>query len=72
MVEKLLEIYNNSEEVRKRVENGYNWIVNKMDWQKGIVPQWVKLFDKAYTDMRSKVSMPERSSTEHTIKAEVF
>jgi len=72
MVEKLLEIYNNPEEVRKRVENGYNWIVNKMDWQKGIVPQWVKLFDKAYTDMRSKVSIPERSSTEHTIKAEVF
>jgi len=64
MVEKLLEIYNNPEEAKRRAENGYKWVTTKMDWQKHIVPQWVKLFDKAYTDMLLDVNRQERGMSD--------
>ena len=53
MVEKMLDVYNNPEEAKRRAENAYNWVTMKMDWQKNIVPQWVELFDKVYEEMQS-------------------
>lgn len=46
MVEKMLDVYNNRQEAKRRAENAYNWVTTTMDWNKNIVPQWVELFDK--------------------------
>ena len=53
MVEKMLDVYNNPEEAKRRAENAYNWVTMKMDWQKNIVPQWIELFDKVYKESQS-------------------
>ena len=53
MVEKMLDVYNNPEEAKRRAENAYNWVTMKMDWQNNIVPQWVELFDKVYQESQS-------------------
>ena len=49
MVEKMLDVYNNREEAKRRAENAYNWVTTTMDWEKNIVPQWIKLFDEVLT-----------------------
>ncbi len=51
MVSKLLEVYNNKDEVKKKVENAYNWVMTQMDWQTSIVPKWIDVFDRAYMDL---------------------
>jgi D-inositol-3-phosphate glycosyltransferase len=51
MVEKMLEVYNNKEEVKRRTENAYAWVTTQMDWQNGVVPKWLKVFEKAYDDL---------------------
>ena len=51
LVKVLLDIYNNREEAERRATNGYKWINNSMDWIRHIVPQWVKVFEKAYSEM---------------------
>lgn len=62
LVNKLVEIHDNPDEVERKVENAYKWITGEMDWQKGIVPQWVKLFDKAVDEVMSmKKSDPQVS-----------
>jgi len=48
LVDKLVYVYNNREEAIQKAENAYKWIVEKMDWQKNIVKQWVELFDELY------------------------
>lgn len=48
MVEKMLDVYNNPEERKRRVENAYRWVQVKLDWQGPIANQWVSLFDEAY------------------------
>lgn len=51
LVRILVSIYNNRGEAMQKAENGYQWITNNMDWLKHIVPQWVKLFDRAVREM---------------------
>jgi glycosyltransferase involved in cell wall biosynthesis len=54
LVETLVDIYNNPEEAKRRAENAYKWVNTEMDWQRGIAPMWVKLFDKAYASMQQE------------------
>jgi len=61
MVEKLVHIYNNREEAEEKAENAYKWVTTEMDWQKHIVPQWVKLFDKVYEELAADESIVENS-----------
>lgn len=51
LVKVLLSIYNDRIEAERRAMNGYKWINNSMDWIRHIVPQWVKVFEKAYSEM---------------------
>lgn len=53
LIRQMLAVYNNGDEVKRRAENAYTWIQTKMDWQSCIVPQWVKVFDESYTDLKS-------------------
>ena len=53
LVGALVHIYNNREEAKEKAENAYKWVINNMDWQRHIVPQWIKLFDKAHADLKS-------------------
>jgi glycosyltransferase involved in cell wall biosynthesis len=53
MVDKLVHIYNNRDEAASKAENAYNWIINSMDWQKSIIPQWVQVFDEAVEELVS-------------------
>jgi len=46
MVEKMLEVYNNKDEVNRRVENAYNWVKEELDWQGKIGQRWVEVFDE--------------------------
>jgi len=48
LVDKLVDVYTNREEATKKAENAYKWVVEEMDWQKGIARQWVELFDESY------------------------
>jgi glycosyltransferase involved in cell wall biosynthesis len=47
MVKTLVHIYNNRDEAKEKAENAYKWVTDEMDWQRGIAPQWVKIFDRA-------------------------
>lgn len=47
MVKTLVHIYNNRDEAQQKAENAYKWVTDEMDWQRSIVPYWIKLFDKA-------------------------
>jgi glycosyltransferase involved in cell wall biosynthesis len=61
MVKVMLEVYNNREEAARRAENAYNWVTTQMEWQTCIVPQWVKVFNYAYMDLKRgerKVEIP--------------
>jgi D-inositol-3-phosphate glycosyltransferase len=51
MVDKMLHIYHNQDEAAQKAENAYNWVHNEMDWQKHIVPMWIKVFDAMYNEL---------------------
>jgi len=72
MVKQMLEVYNNAQEAKKRAENAYTWVKTKMDWQSCIVPQWVKLFDTAVSDLKGTDSRPQLPKGNNIIKAEEF
>ena len=72
MVNTMLDVYNNPEEAARRAENAYEWIVTKMDWSTGVVPQWIKLFDKAYEEMQEAYRPVEDVEEEKVIEAETF
>lgn len=55
MVEKMLDVYNNPEEAKRRAKNAYGWVTMKMDWQRNIVPQWVEVFDKIYYESQKNI-----------------
>jgi hypothetical protein len=71
MVSKMREVYYNRHEAKAKAEKAYVWATTKMDWQSCIVPQWVKLFDQAYEDLKKGVK-PQAQKTEAVIGAEVF
>lgn len=54
MVETMLHVYENRDEAKEKAENAYRWITNEMDWQRNIVPQWVKIFDGAFEDLKKE------------------
>ena len=67
MVEKMLDIYNNKKEAKRRAENAYVFVTTKMDWQRNIVPQWIKLFDETLT---SSQSSEQKDGRTHVIGTE--
>lgn len=71
MSDKMLYVYSNYEEAKKRAENAYGWVVTKMDWQNSIVPQWVKMFNDAYDDMSTRIILSE-DNEQKVIKTEEF
>jgi len=71
MVAKMLEIYNNREEAKRRAENAYNWVTTQMDWGTGVVPKWVEVFDAAVDDLNNN-KVPEVAPEGKVIDAESF
>jgi glycosyltransferase involved in cell wall biosynthesis len=69
MVLKLLDIYNNPEEAKKRADNAYNYVQTKLSWQGSIVPKWVELFDQAAEQAGSNIN---KVSDNKAIKTETF
>ena len=53
LVAKLKEVYYDRDESKRRADNAYSWVTKEMDWEKSIVPQWVKVFNGAYADLKS-------------------
>lgn len=72
LVNKMLEMYNNQQEAKKRAENAYVWVKTKMDWQNCIVPQWAKLFSTAVADLKNGTKKTQLPIGVGTIKAEEF
>lgn len=72
MVKKMLEVYNNREEAKRRAENAYNWVSTKMDWNNSIVPQWVREFDASYADLKSGTKVVDVPEDSKVIEAESF
>lgn len=68
MVEKLVYVYNNRAEAMVKAENAYKWATMRMEWQKSIVPKWIALFNKAYSELNT----PQANTNTQTIAAEVF
>lgn len=55
MVNQLLAIHSNPDEAKRRAENAYKWIHDKMDWLNCIVPNyWVPIFDEAVKTMNEE------------------
>jgi hypothetical protein len=52
MVETMLHVYNNYEESLEKAENAYNWVTTDLNWQTGVVPIWVELFDRVYDELQ--------------------
>ncbi len=52
LVSRLVQIHDNPEEAKRRAKNAREWVTTKMDWQKGIAPYWVKLFDRVYEEIQ--------------------
>lgn len=73
MAKLMLHVYNNYDEALEKAENAHKWVTTKLDWQKHIVPRWVKVFDKMYEDLKSGVdkTIPVLD-TDKTIDAESF
>ena len=71
MVEKMLEVYNNRAEAKRRAENAYKWTVTQMEWNASIVPQWQKVFEEAYEELQSGKPIVEEPK-EKVIDAESF
>jgi hypothetical protein len=71
LVKQMLAVYNNRDEAKRRAENAYTWIQTKMDWQSCIVPQWVKIFDESYADLKSGENKVIEQG-ENVIEAETF
>jgi len=72
LVETMLHVYNNQEEAKQKAETAYNWVTTELNWQTGVVPKWVKFFDKAYADLQkteSKIVVPDANKI---ITAEEF
>jgi len=75
LVRTLVHIHDNPAEADQKAENGYKWIINNMDWLKHIVPQWMKLFDRAYNEMMSQEQQPVEiinPAVPQAIKSEEF
>jgi glycosyltransferase involved in cell wall biosynthesis len=73
MVDKLVYIYNNKEEAAQKAENAYKWVIEEMDWQKGIAKQWVDLFDESYEKIgkdQEEAQQEVESSIDKIIKTE--
>lgn len=73
LVNKLVHVYNNREEAAQKAENAYKWVVEEMDWQKGIAKQWVELFDESYEKIdedKEKAQQEIESSIDKIIKTE--
>jgi len=51
MVEKMLVVYGDYDAAMKKAEKAYEWVITKMDWQTGVVPKWLSIFNKAYEDV---------------------
>ncbi|RLD06070.1 MAG: hypothetical protein DRI65_07495 [Chloroflexota bacterium] len=72
MVEKMLAVYNNPEEAKKKAEKAYTYVATKLDWQSSVVPQWVKIFDDAYADLKSGKPTAEKKEGSKVIESEQF
>lgn len=51
MVEAMLDVYNNYDEAKNKARRAYEWVVSDLDWQKSVVPKWIELFDKAFSNV---------------------
>ena len=74
LVAKLKEVYYDRDESKRRADNAYAWVIKEMDWEKSIVPQWVKVFNDAYADLKSGIPSPLLSDgqADNVINAESF
>jgi len=50
MAEALVEIHDNTDEVKRRVKKAYEWVTSTLVWDEHIVPQWDKLIMGAVSD----------------------
>jgi len=72
MVEKMLAVYNDQEDAKARAEKAYEWVTTDLNWQTGVVPKWVEVFDKAYEDLQAGVIPENPADKVDTIEAETF
>lgn len=72
MAKTMLHVYNNYDEALEKAEKAYKWILAKFDWQKNIVPRWVKIFDKMYEELMSPDTDDVIPEGEKIIDAESF
>lgn len=73
LVNKLLYVYNNRDDAKKKATTANAWVVNEMAWQGKIGKKWVDLFDKAYVDLKGSMSEETvADESEKVIETESF
>lgn len=71
LVRAMKEVYYNQTEVKKRVENAYAWVHTQLGWETSIIPKWIKIFNKAYDELKKDIQPVEKYDNE-VILAESF
>lgn len=72
LIDKMLEVYHNPQEAKRRAENAYVWATTQIEWQNCVVPKWVDLFDEAYRSLQSNEKPAEIITESKVIEAEHF
>jgi glycosyltransferase involved in cell wall biosynthesis len=58
MVEKMIHVYDNREEAAAKADVAYDWVMNKLQWQKHIVPMWIEIISAALNSLNGDTSSP--------------
>ncbi len=72
MVKQMLMVYDNKEEVARRVDNAYKMVHSNLIWDKQINPQWVQLFDEISAGVDAPEKNVEQDLARPVIKGEVL
>ena len=57
MVDKMLQVYHDRDEAKRRADNAYEFVTTELDWQGPIADRWIELFDRAYTEHTGKTGI---------------
>jgi len=47
LVAKMEYVFNNREEAAEKAEAAYEWVINNLTWENGVMPRWFSLFSQA-------------------------
>lgn len=74
LIETMLHVHNDYIGAMEKAETAYQWVSTDLNWQTGVVPMWVTLFDSVHKELVAEIekSKDEASAEAKTLEAESF